>query len=52
MYDTCDIGTLPNQTDAAGNPKLPFRDGDPGAGGSLSYLPGQRLSACTCPGEK
>lgn len=25
--------------------------GDAGQGGVLSYLPGQRLSRCTCPGE-
>lgn len=45
-YDSCDVGTLPNQT----------YDGTPAAaatggynGGPLSYQPGQRLSACTCP---
>lgn len=26
-------------------------NGDKGNGGVLSYLPGQRLSRCTCPGE-
>lgn len=26
-------------------------DGDPAYGGALSYLPGQRLSRCTCNGE-
>ncbi|KAG6918340.1 hypothetical protein DXG01_015199, partial [Tephrocybe rancida] len=48
-YDTCDLGTFPNQT---------ARDGTPAAaatgssdGGPLSFLPGQRLSACTCPGS-
>jgi len=25
--------------------------GDPGENGALSYLPGQRLSRCTCRGE-
>ena len=42
------MGTLPNQT----------YDGTPAAaatggtnGGPLSYQPGQRLSACTCPGQ-
>ena len=39
-YATCDIGTLPNQT----------QNGQPAAIAGLSYLPGQRLSACTCPG--
>ncbi len=41
------MGTYPNQTDAQGNPKL-VQTG--GVGGTpLSFLPGQRLSACTCP---
>ncbi|KAI0269875.1 glycoside hydrolase family 16 protein [Gloeopeniophorella convolvens] len=39
-YAACDVGTLPNQTNADGTPDL---DG-------LSFLPGQRVSACTCPG--
>ena len=26
-------------------------DGDAAQGGVLSFLPGQRLSRCTCPGE-
>lgn len=34
-----------------GQPELATVDGDPGQGGALSYLPGQRLSRCTCPGE-
>lgn len=49
-YDACDIGTLANQT----NPdKLgPEAALDTGSGDSaLSYLPGQKLSACTCQGE-
>ncbi|KAF8320967.1 glycoside hydrolase family 16 protein [Cantharellus anzutake] len=50
-YDTCDVGTLPNQTlngepaiaaTAGGNKKYNY---------NLSWQPGQRLSACTCPGE-
>ncbi|KAJ7221685.1 beta-glucan synthesis-associated [Mycena pura] len=47
-YDACDAGTMPNQT---------LNDGPPAAldsgsgGGELSFLPGQRLSRCTCPGE-
>lgn len=41
--DSCDIGTLANQTDPSGNGlKSPK---------GFSYLPGQRLSSCTCPGE-
>ncbi|GAA94681.1 hypothetical protein E5Q_01334 [Mixia osmundae IAM 14324] len=48
-YNACDVGTLPNQT-------LPDGSGPAGAltgagGSSVSSLPGQRLSACTCPGE-
>ena len=40
-YAACDVGTLPNQT----------LNGQPAAAAGLSYLPGQRLSACTCPGS-
>ncbi|KAI3609878.1 glycoside hydrolase family 16 protein [Moniliophthora roreri] len=51
-YDACDVGTLPNQTYADGvTPLLALVDGDEKFGGALSYLPGQRLSRCTCPGE-
>lgn len=41
-YATCDVGTLPNQTN----------NGQPAAvaAADLSFLPGQRLSACTCSG--
>lgn len=49
-YDACDIGTVPNQT-MNGLPYLATVDGDTGKGGTLSYLPGQRLSRCTCAGE-
>ncbi|KAI5967831.1 SKN1 [Candida pseudojiufengensis] len=34
-YDTCDAGITPNQSSPDG----------------ISYLPGQRLNSCTCPGE-
>jgi hypothetical protein len=34
-YDNCDVGITPNQSDPNG----------------ISYLPGQRLSKCTCNGE-
>lgn len=42
-YDSCDLGTLKNQT----NP-----DGSPVAAAGLSYQPGQKLSACTCKDEE
>jgi len=48
-YDTCDLGTFPNQTSQTGQPAA-AATGSP-AGGPLSYLPGQRLSACSCPGS-
>ncbi|EGO02966.1 glycoside hydrolase family 16 protein [Serpula lacrymans var. lacrymans S7.3] len=51
-YDSCDVGTLPNQTyPGEAKPLAATENGDPTKGGVLSYLPGQRLSACTCPGE-
>ncbi|KAJ7700832.1 glycoside hydrolase family 16 protein [Mycena rosella] len=43
-YDTCDLGTFPNQTDHNNEPAAVFAK-------KLSFLPGQRLSACTCPGS-
>ncbi|WVQ78277.1 hypothetical protein IAT38_000362 [Cryptococcus sp. DSM 104549] len=49
-YDTCDIGTLANQTYLNGTgPHATLTTG--ADGGPLSYLLGQRCSACTCPGE-
>lgn len=48
-YDSCDVGTFPNQTDKNGNPTVDAT-GAPG-GGPLSFLPGQKLSSCTCPGS-
>ncbi|KAG1853190.1 glycoside hydrolase family 16 protein [Suillus subalutaceus] len=51
-YDSCDVGTLPNQTyPGTSKPLAAVQNGDPDHGGVLSFLPGQRLSACTCPGE-
>jgi len=49
-YDSCDVGTVSNQT-VAGLPAAATIGGDPSADGELSYLPGQRLSRCTCAGE-
>ncbi|KAF7323195.1 GH16 domain-containing protein [Mycena chlorophos] len=43
-YDTCDLGTFPNQTFHNNTPTAVYEAG-------LSFLPGQRLSACTCPGS-
>ncbi|CAE6443354.1 hypothetical protein ACGC1H_006125 [Rhizoctonia solani] len=50
-YDTCDVGTLPNQTRPDGTPINATIHGDKYNGNVLSYLGGQRLSACTCEGE-
>ncbi|CAL1701248.1 unnamed protein product [Somion occarium] len=47
-YDSCDVGTVANQT-VNGLPAAATVNGDKGKGGVLSYLPGQRLSRCTCP---
>ncbi|KAJ6586931.1 beta-glucan synthesis-associated [Mycena vulgaris] len=49
-YDACDVGTAPNQTQN-GLPQAATVNGDTGHAGELSWLPGQRLSRCTCPGE-
>ncbi|KAF8450630.1 glycoside hydrolase family 16 protein [Boletus edulis BED1] len=49
-YDACDIGTVANQS-LNGQPVAATEGGDTGKGGVLSYLPGQRLSRCTCPGD-
>ncbi|KAJ7768363.1 glycoside hydrolase family 16 protein [Mycena metata] len=53
-YDTCDVGTAPNQT-LNGLPEISRTSGDKNPNnpfnGELSYQPGQRLSRCTCPGE-
>ncbi|KAA1466606.1 glycoside hydrolase family 16 protein [Dentipellis sp. KUC8613] len=47
-YDACDVGTVANQS-VNGNPPAAMVNGDPSANGELSYLPGQRLSRCSCP---
>ncbi|CCO34499.1 Beta-glucan synthesis-associated protein KRE6 AltName: Full=Killer toxin-resistance protein 6 [Rhizoctonia solani AG-1 IB] len=51
-YDTCDVGTLANQTHPVTNlPAAAHVGGPTGTNGEMSYLPGQRLSACTCASE-
>ena len=55
-YETCDVGTLQNQTDSQGNPAASLRGGTsafnrPYNTRSLSWATGQKLSACTCPDE-
>ncbi|KAG9122163.1 hypothetical protein FRC07_001588 [Ceratobasidium sp. 392] len=50
-YDTCDVGTLANQSFTDTTPPGAHKHGDAGKNGELSFLPGQRLSACTCKGE-
>ncbi|THG96277.1 hypothetical protein EW026_g5526, partial [Hermanssonia centrifuga] len=49
-YDACDIGTVANQS-INEQPVAATINGDTGKGGILSYLPGQKLSRCTCNGE-
>lgn len=50
-YEACDIGTLANQT-FNGQPDVQGLElGDSAFDYALSFLPGQRLSSCTCPGE-
>lgn len=46
-YDSCDVGTFPFQMDNQNQPESATNTGN--GGGQLSKLPGQRLSACTCP---
>ncbi|KAH7097757.1 concanavalin A-like lectin/glucanase [Auriculariales sp. MPI-PUGE-AT-0066] len=53
-YDSCDVGVMPNQTDAthtspeAAVTQLPSPWARADFNNELSWLPGQRLSACTC----
>ncbi|GJN87819.1 hypothetical protein Rhopal_000774-T1 [Rhodotorula paludigena] len=48
-YDSCDVGTMPNQTWAnRTGPDAARNSGSRDYGGELSWLTGQRLSACTC----
>ncbi|GAA5874455.1 hypothetical protein JCM16303_005859 [Sporobolomyces ruberrimus] len=50
-YDSCDVGTLPNQSFSNHTPTAAHESGLRDYGGQLSWLRGQRLSACTCQGE-
>jgi hypothetical protein len=44
---------MPNQTNTDGlTPALAKSSGSRDYGGELSWLPGQRLSACTCDGDE
>lgn len=52
-YDACDVGTMPNQTYLASQGGGPLAAETTGHyvdqfGPALSFLPGQRLSRCTC----
>lgn len=52
-YDSCDVGTFPNQTNPDGlGPAAALHSGSSRAqyNYELSWLSGQRLSACSCPG--
>lgn len=49
-YDSCDVGTVANQS-INGLPVAATINGDKQQDGILSFLPGQKLSRCTCPGE-
>ncbi|KAK7691618.1 hypothetical protein QCA50_005017 [Cerrena zonata] len=53
-YDDCDLGTFPNQTLKDGSGPAAALHSDKSRekyNFELSWLPGQRLSACTCSGE-
>lgn len=55
-YDSCDVGTLANQTFPKSKGGGPVAAETTGVyvdqyGPGISYLPGQRLSRCTCPGS-
>ena len=51
-YEACDIGTLKNQTRPDGTPNASVGQfGDHSYNYDLSWLPGQRMSSCTCPNE-
>ncbi|KAL5483653.1 hypothetical protein ACEPAI_8886 [Sanghuangporus weigelae] len=52
-YNSCDVGTFPNQTYANGSgpaAALQTEEGRERYNFELSWLTGQKLSSCTCPG--
>ena len=54
-YNECDVGILPNQTYVNGSGPDAALHSDASRSKynfELSWLPGQRLSACTCPNEE
>lgn len=48
-YDSCDAGTFPGQIGKDGTPAAAATSGPHGS--ILSLQPGQKLSACSCPGS-
>ncbi|KAJ7498599.1 beta-glucan synthesis-associated [Mycena latifolia] len=53
-YNSCDVGTFPNQTDADGLGPAAALHSDASRekyNYELSWLSGQKLSACSCPGS-
>ncbi|KZP20198.1 glycoside hydrolase family 16 protein [Athelia psychrophila] len=50
VYDACDVGTVANQS-VNGVPAAASVGGSKSVDYVLSYLPGQRLSRCSCPGS-
>lgn len=49
-YDSCDYGAAPNQS-VNGLPVANAEYQDPYNNNAFSFLPGQKLSRCTCSGE-
>ncbi|KAJ7498598.1 beta-glucan synthesis-associated [Mycena latifolia] len=53
-YNTCDVGTFPNQTNLDGQTPAAAVHSDASTAkynNNLSWLSGQKLSACSCPGS-
>ena len=52
LGESADFAAMPNQTNADGTtPAAAKSSGSRDYGGELSWLTGQRMSACTCPGD-